>query len=340
MKAGMKAIKIGAGSMISIMIAYAFGLDYAVSAGIITILSIQDTKKETIVIVLKRITAFIISVMIAAVAFGIFSFSIGGFGFYLLIFSGICLAVGFSESIPVNAVLATHFLLDERMTISAVSNEAFLMVIGAGIGVILNLFIASNVVQIRKKQREIEHCLKALLFQMADDLVTSLDSPILDDKYTELKSHVEAGVNYAKQNKNNTLFQESEYFIKYMEMRFEQLDILKEIIGNIKSLNLKVSQSYETADWIRKIANSLSESQNSRGLLAQQHILLEKFREDALPETRAEFETRAVLYGILMNLRLFLIVKKRFADALTKEQIQKYWEQNTEGSGKEEKNDH
>ena len=330
MKTMSKAFKIGAGSTISIMIAYALGLDYAVSAGIITILSLQDTKKETIIVVLKRIGAFALSVTIAAIVFPITSFSVWGFGIYCLIFSGICIVIGFKESIPVNAVLATHFLLDARMTITAIGNEAYLMLIGAGIGIIFNLFIASNVGQIRRKQREIEHCLRALLFQMADDIVIFLESPILEDKYTELKYHVESGVRYAKQNKNNSLFQESEYFLRYMEMRLEQLDILKEIVDKIKALHSKVDQSYETSDLIRKIANSLSESQNSRGLLLHLEELHEKFKEAPLPVTRDEFETRAILYSLLMNLRLFLIVKRRFADALTREQIQKYWEQGPE----------
>ena len=90
-------------------------------------------------------------------------------------------------------------------------------------------------------------------------------------------------------------------------------------------MEIKIEQSEKTATFLREIANSLSESQNSAGLLEQQEKVLEKFREDTLPATRQEFEARAVLYVILMNLRLFLKVKKRFSDALTPEQIKKYW---------------
>ena len=44
-----------------------------------------------------------------------------------------------------------------------------------------------------------------------------------------------------------------------------------------------------------------------------------------LPATREEFEDRAVLYGILMDLEYFLQLKKEFADALTQEQVRRYW---------------
>lgn len=325
MSNGLKAIKIAVGSTVAILLAYAIGLNYAVAAGIITILSIQDTKKETILVVLKRIVAFVLSTLIAVLTFYFLSYSVFSYGIYLLAFSGLCLVSGLKDAIPVNAVLATHFFLDKSIHMTTITNEALLMGIGAGVGLFLNLFIFSNVKQIRVKQHAIEECLKILLFQMADELVTDFDSPMLDDKFIQLKNHVNDGIQYAHQNRNNTLFQESEYFLRYMEMRMEQITILRETIDKIKTVEIKIEQSEKTATFLREIANSLSESQNSTGLLEQQEKVLEKFREDALPATRQEFEARAVLYVILMNLRLFLKVKKRFSDALTPEQIKKYW---------------
>ena len=116
-----------------------------------------------------------------------------------------------------------------------------------------------------------------------------------------------------------------------MKMREEQYYVLYEIFEKINTLQSKTKQSLEVADFIEQIAESLSESQNSKVLLINEENLMQKFKEAPLPTTRDEFETRAVLYVILVNFRLFLKMKKRFVDSLTVEQKAKYWEGNNAG---------
>lgn len=55
----LKLLKIAVGSAFSIFLADALGLNYGTSAGIITLLTIQDTSKETIAISVKRVFAFL-----------------------------------------------------------------------------------------------------------------------------------------------------------------------------------------------------------------------------------------------------------------------------------------
>ncbi len=49
----LKMVKIAIGSVISIFLADMMGLSYSTSAGIITLLTIQDTSRETIAISAK-----------------------------------------------------------------------------------------------------------------------------------------------------------------------------------------------------------------------------------------------------------------------------------------------
>ena len=62
-------IKAGIGSAIAIIVAQSLGLLYSPSAGIITLLTLQNTKKETIVIAVKRILSFILATVIAFLSF-------------------------------------------------------------------------------------------------------------------------------------------------------------------------------------------------------------------------------------------------------------------------------
>ena len=67
----LKIIKIAIGSSIAILIANLFGLKYSASAGIITLLSIQDTKKQTIEVAKRRIVACAFAFLTAYILFNI-----------------------------------------------------------------------------------------------------------------------------------------------------------------------------------------------------------------------------------------------------------------------------
>lgn len=352
MKYLTKAIKVAIGSTLAIIIAGAIGLEYAVSAGIITLLTLQDTKKETLSVAIRRMMAFLIAALIAYFVLSLFSFSIWSFGIFLFLFVVICLQFGLQDAIAMNAVLATHYFLERSVSPNLILNEAILMLIGAGIGIVLNLYIPGNVMQIRKEQGKIQSCLKAVLYQMAGELrdekqespreeqeikreEQELQQEYIEqsrmEKFEELKRAIERGLQHAYQNRQNTFFQETEYFVRFMKMREEQYYVLYEIFEKINTLQSKTKQSLEVADFIEQIAESLSESQNSKVLLINEENLMQKFKEAPLPATRDEFETRAVLYVILVNFRLFLKMKKRFVDSLTEEQKAKYWEGNNAG---------
>lgn len=53
--------------------------------------------------------------------------------------------------------------------------------------------------------------------------------------------------------------------------------------------------------------------------------LFEDMRRERLPRTREEFESRAILYHILMDIEDFLLTKKKFADSLDEQKLFRYW---------------
>lgn len=320
-----KVLKIAVGSAIAIMIAYASGLNYAVSAGIIALLTLQDTKKETLIVSLMRIGAFVLAVIIAFITFSIFSYNPIAYGIFLLLFVGICYYLKMYDAIPINAVLATHYLLEENMSLALIGNEAFLLLIGVCIGFLMNFYIPSNVKQIRKEQRIIEEDIKILLLRMAEKLLTADKSDYNDKCFGLLEEHISFGLKHAYTNMNNTFFEETRYYIEYMEMRKQQYKILKEIYEKIVTLTTVPLQAHAVADFIKKISDTLAESYNAKDLIVREEALLSKLKESPLPVTRDEFENRAVLYMILKDFRIFLKMKEGFADSLTKEQKDRYW---------------
>lgn len=325
MKQLNKVIKISLGSTLAIFLARAFGLQYSISAGIITLLTIQDTSKETIVISLKRGAAFAFAMILSYSLFSILGFRTIAFGAFLFLFVGGCYLLKLSDGIAMNAVLATHYILSADISIGMIGNEALLLLIGAGIGTLVNLYMPSNQKQIRSQQQIIETDLRKLLFRMAYFLQEENKERYSNDCFLTLKQHLANGQKEAYVNMNNSFFQESEYYIRYMEMRKHQFQILKEIYSKVITLDYVPAQAYLLSKSIERVANSLAETNNVHQLIEEFAALETTMQESSLPATRKEFENRAVLFMILREFQMFLRVKADFADSLTKEQLQKYW---------------
>ena len=90
---GLRTIKTAIGATIAIIISNVIGLEYATSAGIITILSIQNTRKASVTLAFQRFGSTILALFIAGILFALVGYNAIAFGLYLAIF--IPLAVKF-----------------------------------------------------------------------------------------------------------------------------------------------------------------------------------------------------------------------------------------------------
>lgn len=120
----IKSLKIAVAAVLSIAIAGELGLRYSATAGIITVLSIQNTKKETIKSARNRTLAFVCALLIARLLFGILGFSLPAFAGYLFLFALLCFYADWGEAIAMDSVLITHFLTERSMAMALIANEA------------------------------------------------------------------------------------------------------------------------------------------------------------------------------------------------------------------------
>ena len=73
-KLGMRTIKTAIGATIAILMAQSLGLKYALSAGIITVLSVQNTKKKSLEIALLRLNSTLLALGISCILFLLLGF--------------------------------------------------------------------------------------------------------------------------------------------------------------------------------------------------------------------------------------------------------------------------
>lgn len=321
----IKILKIAVGSSIAIIVANLLNLHYSTAAGVITLLTIQNTRKETLIIALKRFGAFLGAVVLAFMVFSILGYSPVTFGVFLLLFVALCFLFHLEDGLSICAVLVTHFLIEESMSLYWVWNEFQLMIIGVGIGVILNLYIPSKLKLIKKIQGTIENDMRLILKEIASLIceVPNIEPGKID--FENFEKNIQVALEYSHENINNSFKSEVVYFFQYMEMRRNQMIVLKRIANHIYNLTQIPKQAYIIADFIHNTGNSFHEYNNAVKLLKGLSSIMEEMKVEPLPITREEFENRAILLQILYEFESFLVLKRDFVENLTEEQIEEYW---------------
>ncbi|MGB4658439.1 MAG: aromatic acid exporter family protein [Mobilitalea sp.] len=195
-------LKTGIATAVAILLAEGLGLLFSPSAGIITLLTIQNTKKETITIALKRIAAFVVAVISAYLIFYTIGYTAIAFGGFALLFVALCTLLGLKDGIAMNAVLTTHFLIEKRMDFPLILNEIVLLIIGMGIGIMINLIMPRGLDKIREEQNRLEKEMKSALLGLANMLRNKESCLIQSNRPKELAHDKELVINKEPEIKN------------------------------------------------------------------------------------------------------------------------------------------
>ena len=308
----LKSIKIALAALISIAIAGKLELVNSATAGIITILSIQNTKRETLRSAGRRGLAYLCALSLAAVVFGCFGYTLPVFAIYLFLFSLFCLNRGWPETISMASVLVTHFLEAENMSAGMVINESLLFVIGAGIGILVNLHLHRKSEEFGKLAEEVDAQVKGILLRMSRLLMVEDKSGFRPDCFEKLEGYLEAARLCAATNYNNQLWLQDTYELDYVAMRQQQAVVLQGIYESIASIGYHPSQAEQVAELINEIHNQYHKENTAEKLLMQLQELVDRMRKEQLPASREEFEARAILFYILTQLKRLMMIKRDF----------------------------
>lgn len=147
-----------------------------------------------------------------------------------------------------------------------------------------------------------------------------------DIESLEKKLHLFIADAYAYQG--NTFVSHPGYYIDYFEMRMKQCTILHNLHYEMKKIRAIPSQASVIADYILYLTEYVTERNAPEEQIQKLDDIFLAMKKEPLPAAREEFESRAILYHILMDLEDFLYIKKRFVQGLNEEQRRRYWENN------------
>lgn len=307
------SVKIVVAAIISIYIVTAMDLEFGVSAGIITILTIQPTKKETLKTAMGRFISFIIAMIISALNFRLFGYTLSAFCFYLALFIFVCQIFRWYSSMAMNSVLISHFLTLKSMGIDAVFNEVMIFVIGVGIGIIANLHLHKNVNYIEELKESTDNQIRKILIRMAERIMDKDISDYNGDCFIELKNSIRKAKNVADENFNNQFRSNDIYDKEYILMRERQCQVLYEMYKSVRRVETTPVTAKKISDFLKIVSDAYHKNNTGEELLAKFHLLDDEMKSHPLPKQRKEFEDRAQLYALLRRIEEFIELKVEFA---------------------------
>ena len=309
-----RTIKLILATVLSIYLADWLGLSYATSAGIIAILSILDTRKSSYKMALNRFYSTLLALSIATITFYLLGFGIWTLGVYLVFYVPLAHHFRWEAGIAPATVLVTHLMLEENLSISLLSNEMGLFLIGALTALISNLYMPSQERMIEEYHERVEDKLKQILLRFEQFLIEGdgrNDATLIN----ELDHMLDDALKIVYLERHNQVFQQTNYQVHYFEMRAAQSKILRTMATNINKCLLEARENIILASLFERTAQQLSEENSAKELLLDIELFHATFRERPLPQTREEFETRATLFQLLHDMEHFIQLKVDFYQA-------------------------
>lgn len=292
--------KMTIGFIIGFLIAEAFSLDYVYTAGVIAVLSLEPTRKRSIEIGIIRIIDSLIALSLAYVIFYLMGFSIWSLFVFIVIFIPISYLIKVDRGIVVSLVLVSQIFLEQDVNYAL--NALFILLIGVGVAFLLNLYMPD----LRKKIRlEVSHINKSI-----EEIILSIaaKNDVSFEKLDHLISSVNDNIREELENNNIDGLIDR---LRYVEMRKEQVLILKRINKTLTNVS-DIKEKALILNYLKEFKGQIGDDNYALQLSDKLNQLLDYFKTSDLPDTRKNFEDRAQLYYVLLEIHQFLQLKLNY----------------------------
>ena len=308
----LNAIKLCVAVILGILLAHALKLEYQTSAGIVAILTILRTKRETIQTAVGRALAFLVALGISFVCFYFWGLTIEAFLVFLVLYIFVCHLMNWNYAITLNAVLVSHFVTSGRLDAMAVRNEILIFVIGVGVGIMLNLHLRKNVHHFEQMKKETDAHIIRILARMAQRMENHDMSDYNGECFRELGDILRDTKNMAEFNYNNQFNKYDVYDLEYISMRERQCVVLYEMYSLIRHLETTPHTTQKVSEFLELLSHVLDEENDGVELMSKFKEMDLYMKSQPLPKERQEFEDRARLFCFMRNMEHFIRIKMEF----------------------------
>jgi len=306
-------IKMSLASFVTIVISELLHLDYAITGGILAVLSIQLTRKDSYLLAVKRFLDALLAIALFTMLFLVIDFSVLVFAIGTVLFIALSFALKIDIGIVPSLVLASHILLRGSYSFDIVLNSFLLIFIASFIALTLNILYPLNTKKsLQEITMTIDGYIKEDLIQLANCMahIPQISSSLANHEYIHQK--LKKALYKAELNDKDILFDQNHMHMSYIHMRDAQMKRIHQIYELMMNIEQQHPHIDILIDYIQELAKDIGKDNMANSQLIKLQTILYDFKQSALPSSREEFETRAVLYQIMFELTSFLDEKIQY----------------------------
>ncbi|CAH2716347.1 hypothetical protein BACCIP111895_03532 [Neobacillus rhizosphaerae] len=324
---GYRTIKTAAGTAASIFIAQQLGLDNFASAGILTILCIQVTKRRSLRTAWDRFLACVLAMPFSAIFFEGIAYHPIVIGLMLLFFIPTLVMLKAKDGVVTSSVIILHIYMAHKISWANFSNELGVITVGIGVALLINLYMPSVDYKLKDYQRKIEGNFKIIFAELVRYLRTG-DSNWDGKEITESARLLDEAKMLALIDVENHFLREENIYFHYFKMREKQFEIIERVLPIVTSITNTVKQGKMVADFLEELSENIHPGNTAYIYIDKLSEMKKEFEEMELPKTREEFETRAALLQLVNEMNDYLIIKSSLKTKKMKVNERKQFEGN------------
>ncbi|MGE7921175.1 aromatic acid exporter family protein [Viridibacillus sp. NPDC093762] len=308
---GYRTLKTAIGAAISIGLAEYFGLEFFTSAGILTILSIQTTKRKSLHEVYTRVLASIIGMMMAFLFFEGVAYQPIVLGCMILLFLPVLVMLKITPAFVSSVVIILHIFHTGNFTTGLLMNELSLMLIGFGTGLALNIYMPDIKHRLEKYRIRIEELYTAIFVEI-EKYLRNGDTSWDGKELVEAVEVLNRAKSLAFQDVENHLTRRENLYYMYFDIREQQLEIIERVLPKITDLPVIVEQAELVADFLADMSQNINSGNTANKYREKLGVVKAEFAKLPLPTTHEAFVAMASLYQFIEEMDLYLAKKRDF----------------------------
>lgn len=308
---GYRILKTGLGAGLSIGIAQYFHLDFFSSAGILTILCIQPTKRKSIHAVYTRVMATLIGIVMSLIFFELLGYHPWILGLMILFFLPILVMIKVTPGFVSSVVIILHIFSTANFTWGLLVNELSLMLIGFGTALAVNMYMPDIQHKLDDYRLQIEK-LYSSIFKEITKYLRNGDTSWDGKELVEATSMINKAKALAYQDVENHLTRHENLYYQYFDIRERQLEIIERVLPKITNLPVIVEQAELVADFMEELSENVHSGNTAKKYRSKLDDVKGDFAKLPLPTTHEKFLAMASLYQFIEEMDRYLAIKQDF----------------------------
>ncbi len=229
----------------------------------------------------------------------------------LAVFIPTTVYLNITQGIATSSVIILNLYSASYMSVSFLVDQFLLIIIGVGIGLLLNLYMPSLDKKLTEKQMLLEENFQVVLFEIAQ-YIRNKNIDWDGKEITKIQELLEEAHDLVERDQENHLLRNRHPFRDYFNMRERQFELLQRMLPLVTKLPKQYSISEKIANFFEGLSNAVHPGNTAILYLEELEELRKTFDDEDLPTSREEFETRANLFRLLHEIEQYLLLKKKF----------------------------